>query len=188
MLNASDAVIAALNDFETVLFVTITIDWPTAAGGTERLTDYPFDTTVGGQIYQSAAGILNYSRPSARSVISRNDFSLELENNDNRRNSQINAAQSGVPITVFLNFQDPNTGAYIGNIEMYNGISSSAQITAADNGQVLRVNFTGQLNNLNEINGRYTTTASQQAVDPTDTSMDYAHDPDGELSLLWGRT
>lgn len=188
MLNASTAVLAALDDFETVLYLTIDINWPVAAGGTERITDYHSDITIDGNIYNSNGGIISYSRPSARSVVSRNQFSLELENNSNARNTQIDAARSGVPITVRLNFEHPQTGSRIGDIEVYTGVSTSAQIAIGRNGgQILRLDYSGQVENLNEVKGRFTTQSSQQAVDSTDTSMDYAHDPDGELTLLWGR-
>lgn len=188
MLNATPEVLSALNDFETVLYLTIDIEWPSGAGGTEYLTDYHSDITIDGNAYNSNAGIISYSRPSARSVVSRNQFSLELENNSNSRNTQIDAARSGVPITVRLNFEEPQTGSRVGDIEVYNGVSTSAQIAIGRNGgQILRLDYSGQVENLNEVKGRYTTQSSQQAVDPTDTSMDYAHNPDGELTLLWGR-
>ena len=187
MINATQPVLDALNDLETVLYVTMTISWPTGAGGPERLTDYHSDITINSQTFQTGS-LTGYSRPAARSVVNRNQFSLELENNSNTRNAQIEAAQSGVPIEVFLNFENPTTGAHIGQIEIFNGISTSALISESRNGgQTLRIDFSGQLENLTELRARFTTQSSQHAVDPTDTSMDFAHNPDGDLVLNWGR-
>ena len=188
MINATQQVLDALNDLETVLYVTMTIQWPTDAGGTENLTDYHSDITIGGVTYSASGGLVNYSRPAARSIVSRNQFSVELDNNTNSRNAQIEAAQSGVTIDVFLNFEDPATGAHIGQIEIFNGVSTSAQITEArSGGHILRVDYSGQIENLTELRARFTTQSSQQAVDPLDTSMDFAHNPDGDLVLNWGR-
>ena len=152
-----------------------------------RLTDAPRDLTISGDTYSRSSTIISLTPPKVRSDVDRDVYTIAFSDNDQDWRGRF-AAKTGVGLVVRMVFVNNDHSLVTEQLNVYQGYSSAIQYGRdGEEGFKTTVQFTGQLAQLASANVRLTSQRSQQAIDFSDTSMDYVHDSARNDTLRWGR-
>ena len=151
-------------------------------GNIQRWTDSPVDVTAGGQTYTANSPIEAISLPELAGESARQLLALRLADPAASWRNTLRHGYSGIPMTAAVVLVT-GTGplVYSDVIEVNEGRSVAMSTVE---GTSLELVFAGPLAKLDNEHARVTTQHSQQQVDATDTSHDYAH---AARSLKWGK-
>ena len=191
MINIGQDLKSELQNYEITPVSLIDLHFPNTvavpAGGTMRITDAPRDVVFDGVTYFSSDQIRSIAAPNTQNSVDRDNYSIVFTDPDIAMRNRFSVTYTGVPLIVRVVFRKAD-GTLTGEaLNVYKGQSSTVKWTDVDGDVTCAVGFTGQLTQLEAKKVLMTTPASQESVDPSDTSMDFSHNAVEDEALRWGK-
>ncbi len=167
-------------------FALIQLDW----AATHFFTSHPHDLTWNGNAYIADSTILEIENPRYSEVVDREAYTISLSA---MNTNLMNEVKSGIvhrPVTVKLGFTldgEPQ----LGNNDLFNiytGRVANSKFVTENEQQILNIECSAPLSNLDETSGILTTKSFMQSqIDATDTTFDYLHEDSKTSTKGWGR-
>lgn len=155
------------------------------SGSTLRLTDLPYNVTVGGNVYTSDGGLTKLSPPQLTSVADREVYRIELIDFNNEFKTHFDAGAVGSDVTVSLGIEGNTTDIDI----VYKGRIDGATIETnpSEGTKVAVIECSSPFGALDRTNERLTRSDQQKKIDATDTCFDRVYQSVDNIQIRWGK-
>lgn len=165
----------------------VQMQWDSADGGTDYLTDAQFDITDGADTYTSSAFLLGVPSVSESARIDTGDVTLELGGSDQTYISLIlgGAGYMDRKVVIKRAWLDSSNAIIGSTATIYHGRISGYAINEDESTSVIEFDIANHWTDFKRVNGRRTNDADQQRLFPGDRGFEFC----GELAqktVKWG--
>ena len=155
------------------------------SGGTVRLTDAPYDLSVGGNTYTSDGGLTKFAPPQLTNVADREIYRLELVDFNNEFKGYFDNNAVGTDVTVRLGLLGNTTDLdilYKGRID---GVS--IETNPAEGTKNAIIECSSPFGALDRTNERISDSYVQKLIDATDTCFDNIYKNTDSIKIRWDK-
>jgi len=150
-----------------------------------RLTNLPFDVSVGGNTYVSDGGLTKFSPPQLTNVADKETYRIELVDFNNEFKSYFDNSAIGTDVTVRLGI----TGNYTDLDTVYKGRIDATQITMSpsDGTKDAIIECSSPFGALDRTNERLSDDQTQKGINATDTCFENIYKNIESIQVRWGK-
>ena len=154
------------------------------------VTTAPDDLSFGGDTYVSSGLVIKMDSYGSTTDISANTYTIELDNADQTAFAiYANDNYIGADVTVYMALLEDDgslvvDGSGDGPFEIYKGIFDGWAVTESTTKSTIKVKAKSHWAAFNRKAGRFTNSASQQEIYPTDSFFEFAHEDINDLRWM----
>lgn len=184
MLQISSGLKALIESNTAIPFILVKINFTT---NPVAITDAPRDVVYEGVTYSASGGLKSVSPPKVNPQINRDLFEILVSDPENILRTRLDYENIGTPLQILSGFVDPVTNVlYSEFLGVYSGKINKVSWTIEEDSPDVLIECSGPFVKLKQVINRTTTAASQRALFPNDSSLDYAYDSTNEATVKWG--
>jgi len=155
------------------------------SSGTVRLTNLPYNVSVGGNTYVSDGGLTQFSPPQLTSSIDRETYRIKLTDYQNFYKDEFETNAVGTPVTVKLGIVGNTTDfdiLYKGRID-----ATFIETNPAEGSKNAILECSSPFGALDRTADRRTDKNTQRLIDSTDSCFDRIYNNENTIQLRWGK-
>lgn len=157
-----------------------------------KMTSYPRDLNFLGENYRSDGSLVSVDMPRQTSIVDRQAFEIVFSDNFYDFATVAGSNLVGQLVSVWLSFEDPETGLPVLNPEdvilIYRGrVSAPSNKLIIDEGHVFTLECTSPMADLDRVRTQYASQDYNDTHYPGDTSYVQLFRDSGPVALRWGK-
>ena len=155
------------------------------ASGTVRLTNLPYNISVGGNTYLADGGLTQMEPPKLTSILDREVYKIKLVDFDDTYKTYFDQGALGTVVTVSLGIEGNTTDLdilYKGRID-----GMSIETNPEEGTKSATIECASPFAALERTNDRQTDKDTQRNIDSTDSCFDRVYSAAKKVELKWGK-